>query len=92
MDQDETWHAGRPRPWPYCDRRIPSFPPQKGDGEPLQFSAHIYCGHMARWIKIPRGREVGLISPSDIVLDVDPAPLPKKGGAPNFRPISVVAK
>jgi len=20
MDQDETWHAGRPRPWPHCVR------------------------------------------------------------------------
>ena len=43
-DQDETWHAGRPRPWP----------------------------HSVKW---------GPISPP-----------PKGGGAPNFRPISVVAK
>ena len=41
--QDETWHAGRPRP-----------------------------GH--------------------IVLDGDPGPLPQRCTAPNFRPISVVAK
>jgi len=20
MEQDETWHAGRPRPWPHCVR------------------------------------------------------------------------
>jgi len=20
MDRDETWHAGRPRPWPHCVR------------------------------------------------------------------------
>ena len=38
------------------------------------------------------GMEVGL-GPSHIVLDGDPAPLPKKGTAPpNFRPMSVVAK
>jgi len=36
--------------------------------------------------------EVGL-SPGDFVLDGDPAPYPKRGGAPpNFRPTSIVAK
>ena len=25
-DQDETWHAGRPRPWPHCVRWGPSSP------------------------------------------------------------------
>jgi len=29
-DQDETWHAGRPRPWPHCVRWGPSPPPLKG--------------------------------------------------------------
>jgi len=43
MDQDQTWHVGRPRPWPHF-------------------------------------------------LDGDPAPPPKRGNPPNFRPISVVAK
>jgi len=38
------------------------------------------------------GMEVGL-SPGDFVLDGDPAPYPKRGGAPpNFRPTSIVAK
>ena len=36
---------------------------------------------MAGRIKMPLGRELGLIQ-SDIVLDGDPAPLPKGGGAP----------
>ena len=27
MDQDETWHAGRPQPWPHCVRWEPSSPP-----------------------------------------------------------------
>ena len=61
-------------------------------GADPQFSAYICCGQMAGWIKMPRGREVGL-GPSDIVLDGDPALLPKKGAQPpNFRPISIVAK
>jgi len=29
-DQDETWHAGRPRPWPYCVRWGPNSPSPKG--------------------------------------------------------------
>jgi len=76
MDQGETWQAGRPRPWPHCDRWGPSCPSPKGHSPP-QFSAHICCGQMAGWIKMPLGREVGL-GPSDIVLDGDPAPPPKK--------------
>jgi len=55
-----------------------------------QFSAHICCGQMAGWIKMPLGMEVGL-GPGDLVLDGDPAPPPQKGG-PNFRPMSIVAK
>jgi len=35
--------------------------------------------------------EVGL-GPGHIVLDEDPAPLPQRDTAPNFRPLSIVAK
>jgi len=49
-----------------------------------QFLAHICCGQIDGWIKTPLGREVGL-GPSNIVLDGDPAPPPKKWGrAPEF--------
>jgi len=89
MDQ-QTWHGGRPWPWPFVLDGDPAPPALKGHR--LQFSAHICCGQVAGWIKIPLGREVGLGS-SDIVLDGDPAPLPKKGGtAPNFWPMFIVAK
>jgi len=37
------------------------------------------------------GMEEGL-DPGHTVLDGDPAPLPQRGTAPNFRPVSVVAK
>ena len=79
-DQDETWHAGRPRPWPHCVRWGPRSPSQKGGGAP-KFSAHVYCDQTARWMKVVLGMEVGLI-PGDFVLDGDPAPLPKKGAEP----------
>jgi len=39
---------------------------------------------------MPLGAEVGL--GRDIVLDENPVPLPQRGTAANFRPISVVAK
>jgi len=41
-------------------------------------------------IKMPLGTKTGL-SPGHIVLDGDPAP-PKRGTAPDFRPMSIVAK
>jgi len=45
-----------------------------GDRAPLptkgrspQFLAHVYCGQMAAWIKMPLGMEVNL-GPGDVVL------------------------
>jgi len=67
---------------------FPAPPPQKR-AEPPQFSAHAYFGQTAVCIKKPLGMQVSL-DPSDIVLDGDPAALPKR--APNFRPMSIVAK
>ena len=63
-------------------------PPKKVHSS--HFSAHVYCGQTAGWIKMPLGKKVGLV-PGDIVFDVDPAPLPR-GRAPNFWPMSIVAK
>jgi len=40
---------------------------------------------------MPLRTEVGL-GPGDIVLDGDPPPLPKTGTAPNFWPVSIMAK
>jgi len=36
-DRDETWHAGRPRPWPHCVRWGPSSPHPKGAQPPPNF-------------------------------------------------------
>ena len=91
-DQDQNCHAGRPRPWPHCVRWGPSSPSPKGHSP--QFSAHICCGQMAAWIKMPLGMELGL-GTGDFVLDGDPAPPPQKAGRarpPNFRPMFVVKR
>ena len=82
MHQDATWYRCRPQPRRLCVRWGPSPLPPKGRS-PTQFSAHVYCGQTAAWIKMPFGRPtvVGL-GPDDIVLDKDPAPFPKRGGAP----------
>ena len=80
MDQAVTWYGARPRPRRLCVRWGPRYPSQKGGGAP-KFSAHVYCGQRARWIKMPLGTKVGL-SPGDSVLDRDPVPYPKRGGAP----------
>jgi len=63
--------------------QLPS--PKRGHSPPPQFSAHPYCGQTAWCIKMSLGMEVGL-SPSDFVLDGDPAPYPKRVESPNFRP------
>jgi len=44
---------------------------------PSHFSAHVYCGQTARWIKIPLGMEIGL-GPGDIALVTQ---LPLRSGA-----------
>jgi len=55
------------------------------------FVTLVYCAHRVGWIEMKLGLEVGL-SPSHIVLDGNRHPPPPKGTAPNFRPMSVVAK
>jgi len=99
MDQDATWHEGRPKPRGLCVRWGPSPPPFQKRRQSPQFSAHVYCGQTAGRIKMALGMEVGLC-PVHIVLDGDTAPLPKRGwgkapggqSPPHFRPIFIVAK
>jgi len=55
------------------------------------FVTLVYYGHTVRCIKMKLGIKVGL-GPGHIVLDGDLAPLDKSGTAPNFRPMSVMAK
>ena len=104
MDQHETWHAGRPRPWPHCVRWGPSSPPQRSRApnfRPIFVVAKWLDGsrfHMVgRW---PNGwmdqdntwHGGGPRSRPHIVLDGDLAPtLQKRSRGPNFWPISVMA-
>ena len=90
MDQDRTWHEGKglsPGDLVVLDGD-PAPLPIKGTEPPSQFSAHICCGQMAAWIKMPFGMELGL-GPGDFVLDEDPASPLQKGGRmpPNFLPV-----
>jgi len=73
MHQDATWYGGRPRPRPLCATWGPSSPEKKGHSP--QFSAHVYCGQTAGWIKMPLCMAVRL-GPGVIVLDGYPAPPP----------------
>ena len=47
----------------------PALLPKRGRSP--QFSAHVYCGQMVGWIKLPLSTEVGL-GPDDTMLDGDP--------------------
>ena len=40
MNQDETWHACRPTPWPHCVRWGPSSSKQE---QPPIFGLHLLC-------------------------------------------------
>ena len=55
MDQDSTWHGGRPWSSPHYARWGHSFPPRKRGQSPPQFSAHLFCGQTAGCIKMPLG-------------------------------------
>ena len=81
--QDETWHAGRPRPGHIVLDGDPASPPPKGHNP--QFSARVCCGQTVGWIKMPLGRELGL-GPGDTVYRWGPSSPPQRGTAPIFGP------
>ena len=57
--------------------------PHPPKGHRPKFSAHIRCGKMAAWIKLPLGMEVDL-GPGRIVLHEDPARPSQKRHSPQF--------
>jgi len=74
MHQDATWHGGRPQPKQLVLDGDPALPLTKRGGTP-NFSAEVYCGQTAAWIKMPLGKEVGL-GLRGIVLNGTQLPLP----------------
>jgi len=50
-------------------------PLHKKGADSLQFSAYVYCGQTAEWIKMSLGTEIDL-GPVDVVLDGVAAPPP----------------
>jgi len=90
MDQDETWHGVGLGPGHIVLDGDPASPPQKGHSPSPNF-AHVYCGQMAGWIKMPLGTKEGL-DPGDTVLDGDPTPPKGAQPLPNFWAMSIVAK
>jgi len=92
MHHDAAWYGGRPQPKGLCVQWGPSPSSPKRGRAPAQFSAHVYCGQTAEWIKMALDMEVGR-GPGHIVLDGEPSPLLQKGQSPppNFPPI-IVAK
>ena len=81
MDQDVTWYGDRPWARPHCVRWGHSSPSPKGAQQPPHFSAHVYCGQTAGWIKMPLGTEVCL-GPDHFVLDGDWANPPEGAQQP----------
>jgi len=77
-DQDETWHAGRPRPSPHCVRWKPNSPPPKGHSLPPIFGPYLLRpnGCMDQDVTWYGARP----RPRQLVLDGDPAPPCPKGG------------
>ena len=88
MDPDATWYGGRPQPWRHCVRWGSSFPPLMGHGP--QFLAHVHWTKQLDGLRYHLVMDVGL-GPSNVVLDGDPSP-PKRGTAPSFRHMCIVAK
>jgi len=79
MDQDATWCGGKPLPRRRFVRWGLSSSPKKEHSP--QFSAHVYCGQPAGWMKMPLGTKVDL-GPGHIMLDGDPSPPTKEAQQP----------
>ena len=94
MDQDETWHAGKPRPWPHCVKWGPSSPFPKGAQPPI-FVPYLLWPN--GWMDQDETWHGLRPRPWSHCVRWGPSSLlPQKGHSspppPNFRPMYAVAK
>jgi len=84
MDQDETWHAGRPRTRPHCIRRAPICPlPIKGDGAPPPIFGP-YLLWPSGWMDHDATRYGGRTRPRPLCVRWGPSsPSAKRGQSPS---------
>jgi len=101
-DQDETWQAGRPRPWPHCVK-WGSSSPRKGARQPPHSK---FTGAGFAYVRIIRGPCLlwpngcmhqdktwhgGRPRPSPNCVKRDPSPLPKGAQPHSNQEISVMS-
>ena len=89
-DQDETFHAGRTRPWPHCVRWGPRLLTLPKGAQPPIFGPYPLrpngcIDQDATWYG-------GMPRPRRLCVRWGPSSHQKRGTAPNFRPMSIVAK
>jgi len=81
-DQDETWHAGRPRPWPDCVRWGPCSPPPKGHSPRPQIFGPCLLQPNGRMDEAGTWHG-GRPQPRRLCVRWGPSPLPQKGAEPS---------
>jgi len=81
MDQDEPWHAGRPRPWPRCVRWDPAPLPQKG-AEPPIFDPYLLW--INGWMDQDNTWQRARPQPRQDFVRWGPSSSPPKGADPQF--------
>ena len=92
-EQDETWHAGRPQPWPHCVRWGLSSPPLKGGGQsPPIFGPYLLWPN--GWMDQDATWYGGRTRPRRLCVRWGPSSHSEKGRSPlpNSWPMSIVSK
>jgi len=89
VDQDETWHGGRPRPRPHCVGWRLSSPSPKGDTAAPHFSARVLWSN--GWMNQDASWYGDRPRPRPHCISWKPNSAVKGHSPPHFRPVSVVA-
>ena len=80
MDQDESRHAGRPRPWPHCVQIGTQLPSPKGHSAPIfgPFAAKWLCGSRCYLVRRQASAQATLYQMGTSL------PYPKRGQSPQI--------